>query len=221
MYLIPAWFPAKFFIFIVPRWAPTAWRISCCNWHWPQIKHWAQAALPIMTWLFLLPARLFLVYKDGTHWGSGRLQEGTDQQWRLCGIHTRWKGMYVAFFPPSPCKLSSREYYPFLIQNFWRVVSILIVGSHSECLRKWRQLQTYEKFWMIENALCFFSWILLLVPSTCIISAVSIVHECSSDCKFIPSTTTSKVLERENIQLSGSVFTHVYSNHLAILLRCV
>ena len=68
-----------------------------------------------------------------------------------------------------------------------------------------------------ECPLLFQLDILLLVPSTCIISAVSIVHECSSDCKFIPSTTTSKVFWAWKYSVASSVFTHVYSYHLFVL----
>ena len=180
-----------------------------------------------MTWLFPLPARLFLVFKDGTLWGSGRLQEGADQQWRQCGIHTRWKGicMWHVFLPLyASYLLGSITHFSFRLS-----LQTLTCCEHTDSGQSFCILRMFEKVEAIANGqsvlndrecpLLFQLDILLLVPSTCIISAVFIVHECSSDCKFIPSTTTSKVLERENIQLSGSVFTHVL--YSSILPQCV
>ncbi len=64
--------------------------------------------------------------------------------------------------------------------------------------------------------LLFLLHVLLLVPSTCT-AAISIAHECTSECKYIPSTTTSRFMECEDVYLSGSAYKHNYSNQLFCL----
>jgi len=142
--------------------------------------------------------------------------------------HTMERYMHVACFPPSPCKLSFREYYPFLIQV--EFAKLLTCCEHTDSGQSFCILRMFEKVEAIANGqkvlndrecpLLFQLDILLLVPSTCIISAVSIVHECSSDCKFIPSTTTSKVLERE-IFSCLVVYSHMITPIIYFASMCI
>lgn len=94
-----------------------------------------------------------------------------------------------------------------------------IVGRQSVCI-----LQLFEKVGSTGNVqndrdcpLLFQLDVILLVPSSSILRTVSIVHECSSRCKFVQDRATTKLYEREHVQLSGSTFNHDYSNHLFCL----
>ncbi len=59
--------------------------------------------------------------------------------------------------------------------------------------------------------------ILILVPSTSVVSDVSIAHECGSECKYVSGSTTSRLMERESITVSGNTFEHDFSNNLFCL----
>ena len=51
-----------------------------------------------------------------------------------------------------------------------------------------------------------------LVPSVCVVTEVSFVHECTSGCKFSRSTPLVTV-ERESVSQDRLVFEHDYSSN--------
>lgn len=57
---------------------------------------------------------------------------------------------------------------------------------------------------------------LFIIPSTSIISTVSIVHECSTTC-HIESSKYHEKIEREDVELPGLSFIHDLTNAFILL----
>ena len=54
------------------------------------------------------------------------------------------------------------------------------------------------------------------VRPSAVISAVSVVHECSMSCTF-KEITSSRVVERETVQCYQTVFEHNWNNNICIV----
>ncbi len=68
----------------------------------------------------------------------------------------------------------------------------------------------------LDCPLLTFSNLIYCIPSNCVKRSVSVVHECSNTCTYI-TALTSKVVEREGVDVSETVFNHDWSINLYCL----